>query len=123
MLRKILLGFGILIGLPALYIGGILWDISVRDGIVEASGRGDVGEIKRWRLLGASPSRVGWESHDTPLTAAVRQGNSKALAYLLEIGADPTVENDFHETPLKMATGRNNPVMIALLQAHLARRK
>lgn len=123
MLRKILLGFGILIGIPALYIGFVFWDICVRDGIVGASWRGDVAEIKRWRLVGANVSQVGWESHDTPLTAAARQGNLKAVTYLLETGANPTIENDFHETPLKLATGRNDTAMIALLKAHLARRK
>ena len=45
---------------------------------------------------------------DTPLHWAVILGNEKAVDFLLDHGADPTVTNDYKNTPLMVACLNSN---------------
>jgi ankyrin repeat protein len=54
---------------------------------------------------------------DTPLHEAAYRNHLIALKYLMEGGADPTIENDKGETPLDIAMSENNTSIVEYLKA------
>ena len=56
-----------------------------------------------------------WGSGDTPIHVAAFQGRPAALRLLLEAGADPSIKNDFGETPLDCAKLIGNSECVKLL--------
>lgn len=87
-----------------------------QDALVTAARNGDMTEVKFWTLLGADPSRVGWEDHFTPLGAASHSGRTEIVRYLVDWGTDVNRRDDNKCTALHWATYCNHPEIAAILE-------
>ena len=106
-------------GIVLLNIGSIF----LNEEMISATARGDLFRMRQLTALGANPNGKDFEGHSTPLGMAASCNNPDAVTYLLQHGADPTLPSGSCDTPLQIAEKQHNAAIIALLRAHLARRK
>jgi ankyrin repeat protein len=93
--------------------------------IVGAAEQGDLEAVKALIKQGRSineresKAKFGW----TPLIAAIYQGHTNVVRYLLDAGADPNLGGKNGETPLMWATakGDDNIEIVEALLSHGAR--
>ncbi len=72
-----------------------------RDQLCNAAYHGRLNEVRFLLNAGADPSRVGWDSHFTPLGEAVRGGQIESARLLLQNGADPNAPGDSGSTAIE----------------------
>lgn len=116
----------ILLALSTIPTGIILLNIGfifLNEEMISATARGDLSRMRQLMALGANPNGKDFEGHSTPLGMAVSCNKPDAVTYLLQHGADPTLPSGSRDTPLQIAEKQHNTTIIALLKAHLARRK
>ena len=85
--------------------GGYARSYFGRDQLCDAAFHGRLGEIRLLLDAGADPSRVGWESHLTPLAEAVLGGQVNSAKLLLQRGADPNAPGDSGSTAIESGLG------------------
>ena len=101
-----------LLALLIIFVGCIilLWGRASRSALLDAAEEGDLPKVqallKGGRAIDERDSRIkfGW----TPLIAAIYQGNTNVVHYLIASGANVNLPDNSGETPLMWATARGD---------------
>jgi ankyrin repeat protein len=67
-----------------------------------------IGVLGEWKADVNKQDKAGW----TPLMFAAVEGNLQAVILLSSLGADPTIENRYHETACTLAGKSGRPADI-----------
>lgn len=87
-----------------------------------AAGDGDLAEISRLIMLGASVDYKNIRG-ETPLSFAAAWNQLDAARLLLQLGADPNVVDKTGGTPLMLAAQHGSPELVKMLLDHNANAK
>lgn len=90
---------------------------------VNAAGRGNLEMVKRLLEKGIDIDARDLASvfESTALASAARFGRAEVVAYLLDQGADPTIENALERAPLELAERAGHEAVVALLRGAMTK--